>query len=116
MPPSRSQYSRPAASMSFAPLPARGWNEVRAYVPRMYSRSRDSTSAISMMGSLTMPGTIGATGPTSGSDKVRSSVAAAQCLRVLLGPGDDDVVRARLDRLETSLELGPHAAADRAAV
>src|SRR5947199_1168989 len=85
MPPGRSQYSFPFASTSFAPLPLRGWNGVRAYVPRTNALSRAST----------------ADGDSSCSNKVRSSVLA-----------DCDALHSAPQRMQRRLQLRLHAAAD----
>src|SRR4051812_2269471 len=90
MPPRRSQYILPLASTSSAPLPLRGWNGVRAYVPRTKCCSRASTAA----------------GDSSCSNKVRSSFGElADCDRGYAGP----------QRGQCRLQLRTHAAAhDRA--
>src|SRR3954452_7273147 len=85
MPPSRSQYSRPSASVMRAPFPLRGWKGVRAYVPRRKAFSRSSTAA----------------GDSSCSNKVRTS---------LFSNGDSP--HARSERVQRGLQLGPHAAGD----
>src|SRR5438270_14045412 len=85
MPPSRSQYSRPSASVMRAPFPLRGWKGVRAYVPRRKAFSRSSTAA----------------GDSSCSNKVGTS---------LFSNGDSP--HARSERVQRGLQLGPHAAGD----
>src|SRR5947207_6670271 len=89
MPPRRSQYSRPCASMSFAPLPIRGWNGVRAYVPRRNAFSRSSTAA----------------GDSSCSNKAGSSFFS-----------DGDPPHARSERVQRGEQLRTHAAGDDFAV
>src|SRR5947199_8435898 len=83
MPPRRSQYSFPFASTSFAPLPLRGWNGVRAYVPRTNALSRAST----------------ADGDSSCSNKAGSSVLT-----------DGDLIHAVLEGVQCGLQLRLHAA------
>src|SRR5262245_55084710 len=89
MPPSRSQYSRPCASISFAPLPMRGWNGVRAYVPRTKDFSRSSTAA----------------GDSSCSNKAGPSFFSNR-----------DPPHARSERVQRGEQLGTHAAGDDFAV
>src|SRR3954462_3843373 len=83
--PSRSQYSRPSASVMRAPLPLRGWKDVRTYVPRRKAFSRSSTAA----------------GDSSCSNKVRTSLFS-----------NSDSPHARSERVQRGLQLGPHAAGD----
>src|ERR1051325_8236780 len=71
-----------------APLPLRGWNGVRLYVPRMKAFSRAST----------------APGDSSCSNKVRSSLS------------DLDPPHTRAERVQRGLQLRAHAAADHVAV
>ncbi len=97
MPPSRSQYSRPSASMRRAPLPSRGWNGVRAYVFTRNALSRSSTAC----------------GDSSCSNKGRTS----RCRLSVVGSGcgDGDLADSRAERGECGLQLRLHAAGDRGA-